>query len=282
MRRLNLAATRRRAASLALALAALSLGSAGAGAQGGNGILGLQATGEYILLLGGKEQAKAEIYMGGRPAGILLISSQWASPVLIAQLSGRVETIDLMKVAKKPDGSVDLLPGAILGSEGTIRFEPSGDIAFRSQGKEATLRPRPHLLGNQTRQSLLDHDPAYRRRAEAFRPDAAVLADLRAALERRTQPVRVLVFFGSWCSHCAENLPKLLRVEGDLAGTSNVRFEYHGMSKTSFETDPEGRKYGIKFVPQGVVFVDGKEVGRLESGAWLRPESALRDLIAKL
>jgi thiol-disulfide isomerase/thioredoxin len=260
----------------------LGLSSSAAWAQGGNGAFGLQQTGDYILLLDGKEVPKAEVFQGGRPAGILLISSQWASPVLITQLSGRVDAINLMKVAKKPDGSVDLLPGAILASEGTIRIEPSGEILFRSQGKEAKLRPRPHLHGPQTRLTLLDHDPLYRRRADSFQPDAAVMAALRAALNQRIKPFRVLVFFGSWCSHCAEHLPKLLRVEGDLAGTPNIRFDYYGMSKAGFESDPEGRKNGIKFVPQGVVFVDGREVGRLESGAWLRPDSALRDLIAKL
>jgi thiol-disulfide isomerase/thioredoxin len=255
--------------------------SAGAWAQGGDGLFGLQANGDYILLLDGKEVAKAEIYKGGRPAAILLSTSQWASPVLITPLTGRVDTINLMKFAKKPDGSVDLLPGAVLASEGTIRLDASGDIVFRSQGKEARLKARPYLVGSQTRQSLLDHDPLYRRRAEAFQPDAAVLTSLRTALKQGAKPVRVLVFFGSWCPHCAENLPKLLRVEGDLAGTPNLRFDYHGMNKAGFETDPEGQKYGIKFVPQGVVFVDGKEIGRIESNGWLRPEGALQDLIAK-
>jgi hypothetical protein len=34
-------------------------------------------------------------------------------------------------------------------------------------------------------------------------------------------------------------------------------------------------------VPTGIVYVGGKEVGRIEGGEWSKPEQALREIVTK-
>jgi thiol-disulfide isomerase/thioredoxin len=93
------------------------------------------------------------------------------------------------------------------------------------------------------------------------------------------KPVRVRVFFGSWCPHCKEQLPSLLRVEDELRGSSSkIQFEYYGLPQ-GFGKEPEAKKYNVGSVPTGIVFVDGMEVGRITGGDWSSPEKRLNALL---
>jgi thiol-disulfide isomerase/thioredoxin len=267
-------------AGLALLLAAVVVSAAPRAAQaqaGGDGAMrGFLLSGDFQLVLDGKLVPKAEVYRSTRAAAVLVIAPGWESPVLLTPSRGGVDAVNLMKMSRVNVESIDLLPGAVYRSLGS--FTMAGEtIAFTAFGKPAKLEPRPWLLKNQSGAKLLEHDPNYARRATSYPVDAAILAELK----KQAKPVRVLMFFGSWCPHCQMNLPKILKVEQELGG-GNIQFDYYGLPKGSeFSKDPEVLKYKIDAVPTGIVLVDGREVGRLENAAWLKIEQALRDAIKK-
>lgn len=269
-----------RAAALALVtLAFHSIGStAPARGQGGDGSMrGFLLVGDYRLVVDGKEVTKAEVYKSSRAASVLLISPDWESPVLLTPARGAVDAVNLLKVSRINAEAIDLLPGAVFRSLGTYRMAEE-DIVFTAFGKVSRLEPRPWLLKLQTGAKMLEHDASYQRRANAYPVDAAVLNELK----KQTRSARVLVFFGSWCPHCQMNLPKILKLEKELAGAGNVKFDYYGLPKgTEFSTDAEVQRYKIDSVPTGVVLVDGKEIGRLDGDGWVKIETTLRDLLKK-
>lgn len=264
-----------------LALLALLVGTFGATtawAQGSDGSLrGFLLVGDYRLVVDGKEVTKAEAYKSSRAASVLVTSPEWESPLLLTPSRGTVEAVNLLKMSRINAEAIDLLPGAVFRPMGTFRMAGE-DIVFTAFGKSARLQPRPWLLKLQTGAKMLEHDASYVRRANAYPVDPAILAELKA----QGRNVRVLVFFGSWCPHCQMNLPKLLKLEKELAGAGNLRFDYYGLPKgAEFSTDTEVARYGIESVPTGVVMVDGKEVGRLDNSGWIKVEATLRDLLKK-
>lgn len=234
-------------------------------------IRGFQRTGEYLLLVNGQLDKGAEVYVNTSVPAYLVIPTALPSPVLLTPRAGTVETVSLMKIAKQQDGSVDLLGGARLASQG--KFQLDGDrVLFKSEGKSASLNPKPPLLGAKKAADLKAHSPEYVRTAQGYKPNAQAVA----ALKKQAQPVRVLVFFGSWCPHCREHLPFLMRVEDEIKG-SKVRVDYYGLPR-DFK-DAEAKRLNIRGVPTAVVYVNGRETGRIQGDDWSAPEAALSRIL---
>lgn len=229
-----------------------------------------ELSGDFILVVDGKEQPKAEIYQSEPARAFVVIASELVSPLLISAATQSVDTVDLMKVAKQPSGAIDLLADAVLQPAG--RYKVDGpNIEFTYSGKTLRLVPRPYLLGKHTGAELLAHNPSYGRRARDYNPDIGIMKRLKA----QKQPVRILTFFGSWCPHCSQHVPLLLKVEQGLAG-SRIQFEYLGMPKgPAFGEVPEAKKYKIDGVPTAILFLADQEIGRIPNSQWSNPEVAL-------
>ncbi|MEO7793710.1 MAG: thioredoxin family protein [Thermoanaerobaculia bacterium] len=229
-----------------------------------------EISGDFVVSIDGKEQPKAEIYFSDTARAFVILSSDFPSPILLSAATQSVDAIDLMKVAKQPSGTIDLLADAVLQPAGKYAVD-GPNIAFSFAGKKLRVSPRPYLLGKHTGAELLAHSPAYVRKANAYTPDAAILKRLKAQKE----PVRVLTFFGSWCPHCSAHVPLLLKVEQGVAG-SKIQFEYLGMPKgAEFAEVPEGKEFKVTGVPTSILFVGGKEIGRIPNSQWSNPEVAL-------
>jgi thiol-disulfide isomerase/thioredoxin len=243
----------------------------GQGAPSDSVLRGFQPTGDYILLVNGQADAKAQVYVNrSLPAYLVLPST--LSPILITPRAGTVETVQLLKVAKQKDGSVDLLADADLRPQG--KFTLAGErVDFSSEGKKLSLSPKPPLLGLKKAADLKAHTPDYVQSAKKYTPNAQSLA----ALKKQAKPVRVLVFFGSWCPHCKEMVPHLLRVEDELKG-SKIQFDYRGIPR-DFK-DPEVTKLNIREVPTAIIYINGQEVGRLVRNDWNTPEVVLSKVLS--
>jgi thiol-disulfide isomerase/thioredoxin len=179
--------------------------------------------------------------------------------------------VSLTKVVRQKDGTVDLLADADLAPQG--KFQVQGEkISFTSEGKPAQLVPNPPLLGLKKNADLKAHNPEYRHTAQNYSPNPAAVA----VLKKQAQPVNVRVFFGSWCPHCRQHVPLLLKVEDQLAG-SKIHFEYYGLPR-DFK-DPEAKRLKIASVPTAVITANGRELGRLEPSDWDSPETSLSKVL---
>ena len=267
----------RAAGAMALILtAALGLVAAlPAAAQPADAVLrDFEPSGDYIVTIDGLDVPKAELYQSSVVPGFLIVADQLASPTLVLPRERSVQTVGFMKLLKRDDGSVDIVADAQLTPIGS--FEVKGDgVTFMADGKRVALKQRPFLLGLQHVDDMLAHSPDYRRGAAAYQPDPKVVKAIKALDDSN---VKVRVYFGSWCHFCKEYVPKMLSVVQDLEG-SGIDFEFYGLPQ-GFGDEPVAKRDGIHGVPTGIVYVGGKEVGRIESQQWSDPEGALHDLIA--
>lgn len=260
-----------RRAAVLLAAAAFTVPAA---AQGADAVLrDFQLTGDWVVEIAGQPAAKAEVYLSQRVPAFLIVTPELSSPTLLVPREQTVNTVSFMKLAKRGT-TVDVLADAEVTPVGRVTLDGE-EVRFRVDGKAVVMKPRPHLLGDQTVAGMLDHSPDYRRKASAYKPDTAALA----ALKSSPQPVRVRVYFGSWCPFCGQHVPSLLRVAEELRG-SRVSFEFYGLPQgQAFASDAMAKRDDVHSVPTGIVYVGGKEVGRIEGGEWSKPEQTLRQIV---
>ena len=232
-----------------------------------------EETGAYIVRIDGKKAA-ADVYESERARAVLIMSSELDNPVIINLRNRRIETVGLMSLAKGANGSIAVLADAEMSPLGEFAVADQG-VSFTVGGKEVNLTARESLTGRQPAESLTEYDPAYARGAEAYDPSKALVTQLR----QLGQPVRVQVFFNSKCAICKQMVPRIIKVERALEG-SKIAFDYYGVPD-SYSGDPEMEKKDIHGVPTGIVYVNGKEVGRISGGEWRMPELALKNVLIK-
>lgn len=266
-------AASRLAIGLVFGLVTLLAVSAGAQVPSDSVLRDFEPTGDYLLFVGGQEQPKAKVYQSKRAAAFLIRAAAFESPLLLSPRTGGVDAVPILSLDLKANGSVDVLADAELSSLGRFRLDGE-EVVWSVGGKEARLKPKPPLTGLRKAPEMVEHSPDYQMKADAYTPDPAAVAKLKG----RTDMVRVRVFFGSWCPFCKTSVPRLLKVEEQLKG-SKVQIEYYGLPKPPFDQEPEAKAAGISGVPTGIVYVGGKEVGRLSGEQWEHPEQSLQKLL---
>lgn len=258
---------------LALVLAAALLAPAlPAAAQQIDAVLrDFQLTGDWILEIDGQTVEGAEVYEAEHIPAILVLADELSSPAILLPREGAVQTVSFMKVLKS-DGTVNVMADAQLSRVGPFRFEGQ-QVSFTMDGRQVRLKQRPDLIGEQGVDDMLDYSPEYRRSARGYSPDADALEAIRGVDE----PVRVRVYFGSWCPFCKQYVPHLLKVAQELEGAP-VEFEFYGLPQ-GFQDEPMAKRDSVNGVPTGIVYVNGEEAGRIQANDWRNPEAAIRQIV---
>ncbi|MGH9465373.1 MAG: thioredoxin family protein [Thermoanaerobaculia bacterium] len=259
--------------SLLPALLVVALAPALATAQNTAPMTGFTPTSDYVLTLDGTTDPSAEVYVLGQGTAYLVISDRLASPVLLEPRAGVARSLSLLKVAKRPNGTIDLLPQAAIADLGRFTIDLEG-VSFAVDGRTAQLETKPPYLGSAGADELLAYSVDYEREAAAYVCSEPILRDLRS----QARAVEVRVFFGSWCPHCQQVMPRILKVAQELAG-SQIALAFYGLPR-DIASDPEARSFDISAVPTGVVLVGGREVGRIGGGDWKIPELAIKNALA--
>ena len=236
-------------------------------------IFGFQPVG-FEVTLDGKKLEGAEVYQAEAAGAFLILSEDLAAPVLVRLRDSQVETLNLMKVNHNDNGSVDVLAGATLAAQGGFKVNADRTgVVFTVDGQTAELKEKPPLLGSQQTAGLKAYDPHYERTAEAYSPSDPIVEKLR----EQDKDVKVSVFFGTWCGACKQMVPRIMAVADRLEG-SKITFDFYGLPP-GISGDPEAGRMGIQAVPTGVVFIDGKEAGRISGNGWRVPELAINNLL---
>ena len=233
---------------------------------------GFEPNGEFILELGGQDLSHAEIFYGERAGAFLIIAPELSSPLLLGTRTGAVESVHLMKVAKRENGTVDLLADAAFDQIGRFRLE-NHEVLFNVKGKDAKLKRKPDLVGDASTERLLEYKADYAFHANQYNPSPALVN----ALKGQEKNAKVLIYFGTWCPTCSRLVPNMLKLDQLLEG-SKIQFEYYGLPR-QMQDDPRAKADNIGGVPAGILYVDGKEVARLGVKELNDPAASLRSLL---
>jgi thiol-disulfide isomerase/thioredoxin len=255
--------------------ALLAAGSLTAQSPTGQRQTGFALIDDYILEVGGTPSKGASLYASSQTRAILVVSQDLPAPVLLWPRSRRVETLQMLKVARRPGGTAEILPDPVIAVHAPFVID-TPNLNFLVDGVAAALTPKPALLGLHGVTAMTEYSSVYGQRAEAYVPQD----ELVEKLSQQDKSVRVRVFFGSWCPACGQMVPRIMKVAQRLGAESMIQVEFYGLPKgAGFSADPEVKKYGITQVPTGVVLVDGKEIGRISGDQWRSPEGTLSSLL---
>jgi len=232
---------------------------------------------DYLVSVDGVS-ADAAVWQSRLGGQLLIVSAEVGPSVRLILREARVETVHFMKVDERADGGLTLLPGAGDRQLGTFKVAEGGTgVSFQVDGRMVELKQKPPLLGAQDLGGMKAYSRDYVRLAEEYKPSQTFLDSLRA----ESRPVRVEVYFGTWCPFCQQMVPRMMRVAEELAG-SKIDVDFYGLPQgDGFSRDPNAKRLNLTGVPTGVVYVDGKEVGRIQTNGWKIPELTINGFLVK-
>lgn len=223
----------------------------------------------WTLELNGTPAEDAEVLYSNQARAFLVVASELPSPALLTVRSGQVSTVQSLKLAPMAQGGYELLPNAVAGQSGSFERDADGRVSFQVGDVSAVLVQRPWILGFQGPRYIRAMNDLWDQRVDQYAPNADALEKLRGV----GSDVRLDVYFGEWCPHCAQVVPRIMRV-GEALGDSGLKIRYYGLPQ-SMGDDPVTKRLGLNGVPTGIVYRDGEEIGRTVGKSFERPESAL-------
>jgi thiol-disulfide isomerase/thioredoxin len=226
--------------------------------------------GVYDLEVGGIVQREVRIFRREKGSVVLMTGPGLAAAYALVPADKAVKRLAANKIVVGPDGIAFALADAAVSRESDYTIDGS-EVVFTLGGKPARLREKPYLLGLHPGRDLLQHDVSYAFMAQRYRPSPVEVR----ALQQTRQPVRVRVFFGSWCPHCKEIVPRILQAAKSLEGTP-IKFEYYGLP---LGFGPQAKSWGITEVPYVVVYRGDREIGRVRGDDLKIPERGIRKLL---
>jgi hypothetical protein len=114
------------------------------------------------------------------------------------------------------------------------------------------------LVGPTSREAILEHVPAWQDPVASYQPKPEALDKLRGL----GREVRVEVYFGSWCSDSMAQVSAFFKIL-DLADTPLLQPAYFGVPEAKDKRAPYTEGKDIVKLPTFIVFVDGREAGRI-------------------
>jgi thiol-disulfide isomerase/thioredoxin len=238
-------------------------------------VVELTATGQLHVVARGAPSEARVFRSAGMPMTLLVDQTPYGQPVLITTGPTTARLLEPARVTPDP-ANPDVVRVDTSGAQSgylQVRLQGSALVLDRD-GTTMSLVPTPPVLGDRTLDQVLAQLPEYRRSAGRYSPDAKAVSSLRAV----QQPTEMVVFFGSWCSHCEQVVPKLVRVLQD-AGNGKLRVTFHGVPPPGEGEDRLADREGVRALPTLIVRRDGKEIARMAEHGWDTPEVELVKLV---
>lgn len=238
-----------------LLAASLVLGQGASRAEDRN----LKPNYDYVVEVDGRIDKGWQVLSPHQMRSRLLLISPNGGPNLLVYVSEKaVRPVDHQLIMKRPDGSLDILAGAVSRSL-VLPLAASGSTAsFTLEGRTIALKPRPPLIGPHTVEDLVSDRPNFGVEMNTYEPDKEIVSFLKGY----PKPTEIEVFFGSWCSVCEAWVPKFLK---SLEASGNAKIQVHliGVSREFQEDQEIAKKKGIRGIPTFIIRQEGVEVGRI-------------------
>lgn len=227
--------------------------------------------GDYVLEMDGKLLSSVEFYLAEQKPALLILTPELPAAVVLLPGDQSVQTVPGSQATKRPDGRIDLSLDSAT-DQGKLEILASW-IRFSADGHALILKEKPWLLGVQDVPSMEENNPEYVWRSDGYTPNPETIQ----ALAKQPAGIKVRVFFGSWCPHCKRRVPLMMKVN-EVLSDSQIEIDYYGLPR-GWAQHPVAGPLKITSVPTAIVFVDGKEVGRIKDNQWDSPELAIKEIL---
>jgi thiol-disulfide isomerase/thioredoxin len=229
------------------------------------------------VFVGDDADFSSQVFRGGRY--FLALPSDGSAAYVLSLKDQSVFAVDKSDAIDE-SGTPGLSTETLESREATSTFEKQGGgkwLVWSDGDRQLSLRPKPALIGAATLAQVLDEKPAYRDKADAYEPAADAIASLKAAEE-----VKILVAFGTWCSTCADWLPRYIKTL-EAVGEDTLPTTFISVDAEIEEPAELLAQYKVDAVPTFIVMKNGSELARLEADVLeANPDEPLETRIATI
>jgi hypothetical protein len=254
-------------ASLVLVLAILPAATA---AQ--SQTMRFEPLGVFDLEIDGKVISKARIFNSTQAGALLVVAPELPYPIAVVPRNKTVKRLEPAELKEETLGSYVWTPAGepvVVATFDLVAGKPD----FLLEGKKMRLVDKAPLLGPKTRAEILAYDPSYAYRTATADPPTVYLG----ALNEWKQDVLVKIYFSTQCNECREMLPGIFKTI-DRIKNPKIKFEFYGMRLPAAK-DPLGVELKITGFPTGILYSDGKEIGRASGPSWRMPDMAIHNAL---
>jgi hypothetical protein len=259
--------------ALALAGAILALSSSGA-ARAAEQTLRFEPIGDYELEIDGKVVPDAKMFHSPEAQAVLVMTPALSHPIAVVPRPNNktVQRLDPAELTKEPAGSIAWKRTGTPTAVGTFELVDSKPV-FELDGKKIRFLDKGPLLGPRTREEIFAFDPSYPYRAATADPPTVYLD----VINTWPQEVVVKIFFSTQCQVCRDLLPGVFKTI-DRIKNPRMKFEFYGMPLPASK-DPLAGELKITDFPTGILYTEGKEIGRASGHTWRMPDLAIHNAL---
>jgi len=120
---------------------------------------------------------------------------------------------------------------------------------------------------------LFHEFPEYELEKSAYAPEDSMLIKLDAI----DKEFEVLIFMGTYCPDCKREVPRFLKIH-DLLTHTKFAYRMYGLNRKQDDTSGMREKYAIEYIPTFIIYVEGKEIGRIIESPIVSIESDLYEI----
>jgi thiol-disulfide isomerase/thioredoxin len=255
-----------------LATILLAVAAAPRGAVAQQQTMRFEPLGVFELEIEGKTIPKARLFNSKEAGALLVMAPELPFPIAVVPRNKTIQQLDPAELKEEALGSFAWTPAGKPTAVATFDLV-DGKPVFQLDGKKMRLVDKPALLGPTTREGIVAYDPSFAYRTASADPPTLYLD----VINDWSQNVLVKIYFSSQCPECRELLPGIFKTM-DRITNPKVKFEFHGMPLPATK-DPLAVELKISGFPTGIVFVDGKEVGRAFGPSWRMPAMAIHNAL---
>ena len=157
---------------------------------------------------------------------------------------------------------------------GTLVSPDGTTFVANAAGKTIIVAPHQSKAGAMTVEELWDTAPVWKRVAETYEPDGAIVERLRAIQE----PMRLQVVLATWCGDSRQHVPRLLKAI-ERANNPRITVELTGIGPEFLSPMAVVQNENITNVPTVIVRRGSSEIGRfVETPAGATIERDIADI----
>lgn len=227
-----------------------------------------------LVTVDGKADGRAHVYDSKDFQRMLLVLEAQKAVAVLDLPGTMVYTMPYDSVSTSDEGNAyfDETSESYLGG---LQRE-KGVVTFEMGGKAIAIQPIPPLIGPTTLTHLLELKPSYAIAAQAYKPDPAKIAILKAV----APDTEIKVYFGTWCLMCKKLVPPLIRTIG-MAGNPKIQIQYIGVDEDMTQPSPDLQNDHVSKTPTVLVLQGGREIGRIEEKAETTIEGDLANILSQ-
>lgn len=215
---------------------------------------------EYEVEIDGAPSEGARLFTTTGRSWILLQAPELGR-LLVLDLTGReVKMAETAALQPGPEADqVRLDDGAVHGPPLPYLLQDQA-VVFYEGSRRIRITRKPPIVGPTSVPDLLVHSPVYRKGMEAYEPAAGDIYYLKTYEE----PIWIDVYFGSWCPHCREMVPRFLK-SVEAASNPRIRMTLTGVPTPPFIDYPPAKEKQVRGVPTFIVYAGDREIGRISA-----------------